>query len=275
METLHYTDDMALRPMVTAGIALFGLAISTGAYAQSRLITLETEDAFVYMDEEGVSLKADKIWSCKRMDQGEANNPQEFNKAGYDEFRRHQIEDGEWDKWLCSVKVGAVSFSREVREAQRRMNMAPDRPDCAPWVPETGRLNWEALDYARCFVKKEVEAARLNFNARKAAALSGLVGDPASDFNTLVAKSKLTKLQRTVEGCGKTLVFVYDYVSCRMEGEDAILTNAETYYQVYSDRIDARRGHEPLSQMDASGIGEDSKLIRRTLRRAQREADGL
>lgn len=254
---------------------MIGLLNASGSFGQSRLIPLETEDAYVYMDEEGVALRADKIWSCTRVDRSDGGSPEEFKKAGFDDFRLRQLEAGEWDKWACTVTVGPVSFSREVLEAQRRMNMAPDKPDCTPWVPESGRLNWETLDYARCYVKKEVEGARQDFNARKAATLSALLGDTTSDFDSLIAKSKLTKLVRTVEGCGKTLVFVHDYVSCRMDGEDALLTKAEDYYRVYSDRIDARRGRDPVTQIEASGIGEDAKLIQRQLRRARREADGL
>lgn len=272
---LPYTDPVRLR-LPAAMIAVLSIvASSADAQTQRRYVPLETDDAFIYMDEGGVALRAEKDWACRNVGWAPTADPTILSSTKYVQFRQGQIDRGTWDQWLCKAVVGPVVFSREVLEAQRKLNMAPGKPDCVPWVPETGRLNWEALAYARCYVSKEVERARQAYRERMSAALADALDDAPTGYDALVAKAKAAKLPFTLDGCGKPLKTVFDAVACRMQEQDRLLSKAEEYFAAYSERIEDRRGKEPISQIEASGIAEDAELIRSQLSDAQREADGL
>jgi hypothetical protein len=243
--------------------------------ANPRYILLETEDAYVYMDEEGVALRADRDWACRNVWWASTADPKIFSSPDFTRFRQGQIDGGTWNQWLCKAVIGPVVFSREILEAQRKLNMAPAKPSCVSWVPETGRLNWEMLDYARCLLTKEVEQARQAYRHRMSSALAEALGDGTTGFDALVAKARLARLPFSLEGCGKPLKTVLEAVACRMEKQDQLLSKAEEYHANYSARIEIRRGKDPISQADASGIAEDGELIRSQLSDAQREADGL
>lgn len=242
---------------------------------QPSYVPLETEDAYIYMDDGGVAVRAEKNWSCRNVNWASTSDPKVFSKPDFAQFRQGQIDGGTWNQWLCSAVVGPVVFSREVLEAQRRMNMAPNKPDCVPWVPETGRLNWETLDYARCFLSKEVQAARMAYENRLSATLAWEFDDTNLDHSALMAKAKATRLPFIQDGCGRQLTSVFDAVVCRLERHDKFLKTAEGFFIGYGQRIDALRGVDPIPQLTATGIAEDAKLVRRYLNRAQRDADGL
>ncbi|TPW22004.1 MAG: hypothetical protein FD126_124 [Elusimicrobia bacterium] len=273
--SLPYTDPVRLRLLVGLASAFLLAADCAQGLTSPQYITHETDDAFLYLDERGVAIRADKNWACRRTWWSPDTNPEIFDKQTYQEFRQKQIDMGTWDQWRCQEIVGPVVFSREVREAQRKMNMAPNKPDCVPWVPETGRLNWETLDYARCYVSKEVERARAAYRDRLSATLAEALRDRTAAYDELVAKAKSERLAFALPGCGKTLRTVHDAAACRMEEEDRLLTKAEGYFAAYSGRIDAKRGEAAISHIEASGIAMDAELIRDTLADAQREADGL
>lgn len=245
------------------------------AQTQSRYIQHETDDAHVYMDEEGVAVRIEKNWACRNVGWASTADPKVFSNANYVEFRQGQIDRGTWDQWLCRAVLGPVAFSREVLEAQRKMNMAPDKPDCVPWVPETGRLNWEALAYARCHVAKEVEQARAELKTKLAEEIAAILGDDPAGFDALVAKAQSFRLSFPQEGCGRSLESVYDVVICRLERQDRHLATAEGFFAFYAERVDRLRGVDPIPQLQASGLAGDTDLIRKHLNKARREADGL
>lgn len=272
---LPYTDPVRFR-LPAALIAVLAFTGSpVDAQTERRYVPLETEDAFIYMDGDGIALRAEKDWACRNIGWGPTADPTVFSNAKYVEFRQGQIDRGTWDQWLCKAVVGPVVFSREVLEAQRKMNMAPGKPDCVPWVPETGRLNWEALAYARCYLSNEVESARRAYRGRMSAALADALDDAPTSYDALVATAKAAKLPFTLDGCGKPLKTVFDAVACRMQEQDRLLSKAEEYFAAYSERIEDRRGKESISQSEASGIAEDAELISSQLSDAQREADGV
>ena len=244
-------------------------------WAQSQYILLESDDAYRYLDERGVAIRAEKNWACRNVGWASTDDSTVFDKDRYTSFRQGQIDRGTWNQWKCKEIVGPVVFSREILEAQRKMNMAPDKPDCVSWVPETGRLNWESLDYARCYVGKEVQNARTAYENRLAAALAWELDDAVAGRDSLIAKAKATRLPFIQDGCGRPLKTVYDAVVCRLERHDEFLKKAEDSFSAYGQRIDSLRGMDPVPQLTATGIAEDVKLIRRYLGRAQREADGL
>jgi hypothetical protein len=245
------------------------------AQTQPRYVQLETDDAFIYMDDGGVAVRAEKNFACRNVGWASTADPKVLSNAAFVAFRQGQIDRATWDQWLCKAVVGPVVFSRGILEAQRKMNMAPDKPDCVSWVPETGRLNWEALDYARCYLSKEVQRARADYKDRTAAALAAGLDEGTAEYEVLVTKSKKALLPFAVDGCERTLEKVYDVVACRMEPEGRFIERAEGFFAGYAGRIDRLRGTDPIPQTSASGIAEDAKLIREQLYEARREADGL
>lgn len=257
------------------------LSLAPGARSEStsptqrRYVPLETEDAYVYMDEEGVAVRAEKNWACRNVGWASTADPKIFSSPDFARFRQGQINGGTWDQWLCRAVIGPVVFSREILEAQRKMNMAPDKPDCVSWVPETGRLNWEALDYARCYVSKEVVRARAAYRDRFSEALAKALDGRTAPLHELIVAAKAAKLPFTVKGCGRWLETAFEVAACRMEVQDRLLTEAEGFLANYAERVDARRGIDSLSPSDAAGLAEDAELIRSRLRDAQGEADGL
>lgn len=255
--------------------ALILIVNTASAQPSSRYILHETEDAFLYLDENGVAHKAEKNWACRNVGLASTSTPTVYNNAKYAEFRQGQIDRGTWNQWTCKAVVGPVIFSRGILEAQRQMNMVPDKPDCVSGVPENGRLNWEALDYARCYVAKEVQRARADNKDRTASALAVALDDRTSEYEVLVSKSKIARLAFAVDGCERTLESVYDVVSCKMEPEGRLIEKAERYFSEYAERIERLRGTDPILQTTAAGIAEDAKLIREQLSEARREADGL
>lgn len=236
---------------------------------------METEDAFLYLDENGVAHKAEKNWACRNVDWASTANPTIYGNDKFAEFRQRQINQVTWNQWVCKAVVGPVIFSRGILEAQRQMNMAPNKPSCVSWVPETGRLNWEALDYARCHVTKEVQRARADYKERTVSALAVALDDRTSEYEVLVLKSKKARLAFAVNGCERTLETAYDVVACKMEPEGRFIEKAERFFSEYAARIERLRGTDPIPQSTAAGIAEDAKLIREQLSEAHREADGL
>lgn len=252
-----------------------GVCSEGSSPTQHKYVTLETDEAYMFMDEGGVAVRAEKNWACRNVGWASTADPKVFTSPDFARFRQGQIDGRTWDQWLCKAVIGAVVYSREILEAQRRMNMAPDKPDCVPWVPESGRLNWETLDYARCYLGKEVQTGRKAYDDRFTATLAWELDDETGDRNALVAKAKGTRLPFVQDGCDRELKSVFDAVVCRLERHDSFLKTAEGFFAGYSQRIDAQRGVDPIPQLTATGIAEDAKLVRRYLNRAQRDADGL
>lgn len=274
-EGLLYTDAVRVRLPAVLVSALLLAAITTNAQIQREYTQLETEDAFVYMDGEGVAVRVMKNWSCRHGAGASNAEPMVLGKEDYAAFRARRIADGTWKQWSCPVVLGPVTFSREVQEAQRKMNMAPNKPDCVPWVPETGRLNWETLDYARCYLSKDAERARSVYKDKFAARLTSIIGDETAGYDALVARAKSTRLAFPHEGCDRSLDTIYDVVACRMERHGQVLLKAEEFFAFYSERVANLRGTDPILQTHATGLSMDADLVRKHLRRAQREADGL
>lgn len=261
-------------------IAVVYLAVSpswaTSAQGQPEYTQMETEDSFVYMDKEGLAVRMAKNWACRHQNWAPAAEPTLLlNRQQFNDFELRMKSSGQWSEWSCVVRPGGVTFSRDIQNAQRAMNDAAGKPDCAPRVPETGRLNWETLDYARCYVARDVKKARAAYDAALASRLAEVLRDGGGGLDRLVARAKAEELPHPYEGCGKMLSTVYDSVVCEKDRCDQLLKKAEGFFEMYRLRIDALRGSEAITQQQAQGIAGDADLVREYLWSAQRAADGL
>ncbi|TBR26379.1 hypothetical protein EPO15_00235, partial [bacterium] len=127
--------------------ALLSVSFDGAAKAreQTKYIQLETDDAFVFMDEKGVAVRMAKNWACRNNGWAANADPRVFNKPQFEAFKQGQIANGTWKEWVCGEQGGVTVFSRDVQKSQQQMNRAPGKPACAPKVPETGRYNYEML----------------------------------------------------------------------------------------------------------------------------------
>lgn len=227
------------------------------------------------MDSEGIAIRMEKQWACRQSERPTLSEPLLLEPAAYREFRGRRLALGDWDNWICDIRPGPIIYSREIQKAQAAMNTIPGKPDCAPLVPENGRLNWEMLDYARCYIAKDVQQARETYEAAVTARLSELLREGGNDPERVRARAKETELLRPREGCGKTLRTMFDFAVCELDACERHLIKAEGIFTEYGRRIDKLRDAPTITQSQTDGIAADADLIREVLRRAEREAHGI
>lgn len=258
--------------------ALASIVHTASAQPSSRYIQMETEDAFLYLDENGVAHKAEKNWACRNVGWASTAEPTIYGASRYPEFRQGQIDRGTWDQWICKVVIGPVIFSRGILAAQRKMNMAPNKLTCTLWVPETGRLNWEMLEYDRCALSRQLTQVKAESAREFAARLADLTGtelpedrlqsDPAQVVEELLPRARAERLDIFTEDCGLVVATVLDLVTCQRRVKQEHLDAAERMYGIYAGRVESLRGTAALEQTAADGVSADAAQIRRHLRDA-------
>lgn len=273
-----YTDPVRLR-LPAALLSIF-VSAANPAYAQTQrlYIPLETDDAFVYMDERGVAVRAEKNFACRNVGWAPTADPKVLSNAKFVEFRQGQIDRGTWDQWICRAVMGPIVFSRGILEAQRKLNMAPNEPSCTLWVPETGRLNWEMLEFDRCALSTQLAAVKASAAREFAARLADLTGtelpedrlqsDPAQVLEELLPRARAERLDIFAADCGRVVSTVLDLVTCQRRVRQEQLDAAEGLYGAYASRVESLRGTASLEQGTVDGLAADAAEIRRRLREA-------
>jgi hypothetical protein len=261
-----------------------GVCSEGSSPTQRRYVPLETEDAYIYMDDGGVAVRAEKNWSCRNVNWASTSDPKVFSKPDFAQFRQGQIDGGTWNQWMCKAVVGAVVYSRGIRDAQRKMNAWHLRPDCAPWVPETGRNNWEMLEYDRCLLSEQLAFAQVEFSVEFAARLADILGESIPDARLrqdtkeliaeLSAKARKKKLGLYDSSCDKVVPMACDFVECRLAGRRAALRKVEDFLPRHAERVAAQRGRDGIEQSRMDGIAADAASVRRLLRTVLGEAEG-
>ncbi|TPW20801.1 MAG: hypothetical protein FD126_1325 [Elusimicrobia bacterium] len=281
---------MRYYPAYTGGMSglRFALILTICASASVPLsaqnqnyIQMETEDSFLLLDEGGLAFKYDKNWSCRHLSWAPSSTPSLYNYPDFIRFRDRQRAQGTWQDWICAEQQGVITFSRDLLQAQRRMNSKT--PFGAPHVPETGRYNAEMLEYNRVVLAAAVFAGRTEYQIAFVDQLASLMREELPALVTrdnakevlaaLAPKAKAKLLARPFERCGKTLDNVYDYVSCRMAARDALLKQAEERFESHQERLNRLRGQTVVTPETLAELGEDAALIDDFIGRAQREGD--
>lgn len=282
---LPYTDAVDLRLPATL---LSVLVLTTNAvYAQSgrHLVTLETEDAYIYMDEGGVAIRAEKNWACRNVGWASTADPKIMDNARFRAFRDSQITNATWDQWICTTAPGPVTFSREVQKAQQEMNASPKRPAQARRIPETGRYNWEMLDYSRLVLSSEVGDARRVYAEQVIAAfLDFLPAEVAAtrierESDAVIAElseeGKAKSLNINDPICGRVVANVYDAVTCRMHERETRLRAAAESYRAYADMVIGLNGRATISTEEAQAANLAARQVKRRLAQFEVASLGL
>lgn len=216
-----------------------------------------------------------KQWVCRRRDWPEDASPYKWNHQEYRDFESRSRAAGDWDWWLCGVQPGEATFSRDVQNAQRAMNLSAPRPADAPTVPETGRYNWEMLEYAKCGIARDIASARDEYKGELAFRLATLLQEDISeeriqhDVDSALAelgpRAKASRLLTPDTSCSPPAGDMYDLALCRMKRRDGLLNTAEGLYKAYADRVASLRDSLVISGSQAAGIARDVELVREYL----------
>lgn len=259
------------------------LATPSSAQKRANYIQLETDDAFVYMDGEGVAVRIGKIWACRHATWARTEEPLLHTLRQFEQFKSERKAMGDWENWSCGVQPGAVTYSRDVQAAQRALNASPLRPACAPWIPETGRNNWEMLEYDRCLLSEQLALAQAEYSTEFASRLADMLGeglpenrlrqDAAAVIAELAPKARAKKLGLYDNACDRVVATVYDLVDCRMAGRETALRQAEEDLPRHAGRIEAQRGRDGIEQPLMDGIAADAAMLRKRLRAALGEPE--
>lgn len=275
-----YTHGVSDFRLVVILVIAFFASVPLAAQ-KTNYIQLETEGSFVLMDADGVAYRYAKVFSCRHSSWGPTWQPTLYNHPEFVDFKEREKAQGTWKDWNCTEQPGVMTFSRDLQQAQRRMNS--NAPFGAPHVPETGRYNAEMLEYNRVVLDAAVFAGRADYRIAFIDQLASLLReeppgrvtrDNASEaLATLASKAKAKRLARSFERCGKTVDNVYDYVSCRMAARDALLKKAEERFESYQERLSRLRGQTVIPPETLAELGEDAALIDKFIRQARREGD--
>lgn len=249
-----------------------------------RYVQLETDDAVIFMDAGGVAIRVQKTWACRRSNWPPENGADVYNRAQYLAFRNSRIELGNWSEWLCREQAGDVLWSRGIVEAQRKLNMSPDKKPCSPWVPETGQYNREMFEYSRCALAAEVEEARDSYWADMVLRLGPLLRmEPPSTSSdserarfraAVLAAAKERQLHESQAGCGRALETLHDYVECKMEGRKAELDGAEQRLLEFSRYVDSLPRGDRILGFQVREMQAQSDAVKQALQRVADIADG-
>ncbi|TPW20250.1 MAG: hypothetical protein FD126_1874 [Elusimicrobia bacterium] len=244
---------------------------------------MEVGDNFVFMDEEGLVIKVEMSWSCRRTDWARTSTPKVLDPRQFERFKTEKKDSGDWVNWVCDVGAGPVIFSRDLQRAQRDMNASPLRPDCAPQVPETGRNNWEMLEYDRCLLTEQVAMAQREFTVEFALRLADVLGesqleglirqDPGARLIELTAKAKAKKLGLYDNACDRVVPTAYDLIECRMADRKAALARVQKFLPLHHGRVEGQRGRDGIEQPIMDGIAADAASLRKDLRAALGESE--
>lgn len=278
-----YTDRVTLWPYASLLAILTIGAPPASATSRSKYIQMEVGDFFVFMDEEGLAIKVEMEWSCRRTDWARTSTPKVFDPRHFERFRTEKKASGDWGNWVCDVGAGPVVFSRDLQRAQRALNASPLRPDCAPQVPETGRNNWEMLEYDRCLLTEQLAMTQREFTVEFALRLADALGesqlegpirqDPGARLIELTVKAQAKKLALYDNLCDKVIPTTYDLVECRMADRKAALARVQKFLPFHQTRIEGQRGRDGIEQPIMDGIAADAASLRKTLRAALGESE--
>lgn len=277
-----YTDDVGILRIALI-LTICAFAAVPLAAQKRNYIRMETEDTFLLLDDNGLAFKYAKNWACRHLSWAPTSTPTLYNYTDFISFKERQKAQGTWQDWICAEQPGVVIFSRDLQQAQRRMNS--NAPFGAPHVPETGRYNAEMLEYNWVVLVASVFAGRSEYQIAFVAQLASLMREEPPALVTkdnakeilaaLAPKAKAKLLERPLERCGKTVENVYDYVECRMAAQDALLKQAEERLRSYQERVNRLRGQTAISPEDLTELGEDAAFIDESIRQAKREGDDL
>lgn len=163
------------------------------------------------------------------------------------------------------------------------MNASQLRPDCAPQVPETGRNNWEMLEYDRCLLTEQFAMAQREFTVEFALRLADALGesqlegpirqDPDARLIELTVKAQAKKLGLYDNLCDKVIPTTYDLVECRMADRKAALARVQKFLPFHQTRVEGQRGRDGIEQPIMDGIAADAASLRKTLRAALGESE--
>lgn len=272
-----------------AGLAshlLLLLLVAKPAIAASgeRLIQLDTEDAIVFMGEEGVVLRVEKVWACRQINWPSAFGADVLNHRQFSAFRASKVADGTWGDWVCQEQPGDVLWSRGVLEAQRKLNLTPNKLPCAPWVPETGQYNREMFEFGRCLLKKRLDDARdayvdglvlqLGTILRLEPPARGSDSERAQHRTEVISKARATPLSTPRQGCEKTLGTLFELVECRLQKWDLELLSAEHALQELSKLIDSLPHAGRLSYLQVRDLKSQDDAVKQALQRVGDVAGG-
>lgn len=276
---------MGPRFLGVLAFAIFLAVPSPNAQTQRPYVQLETEDAFIYMDDTGVAIRVEKNWACKNIGWASTADPKILDKERFASFRDGQITYGTWNQWICAVIPGPVVYSRDVQKAQREMNASPKRPAQARHVPETGRYNSEMLDYVRIVLASEVQEARRTYEGQLIAAYRDFIpvevsaariqNDPDAVIVDLSAQGKALRLHLRDPVCGRVVATVHDAVTCRFAEREIRLRAVEDSYKAYADIVNALSGRSVITATEAQAVNIAARRVKRSLARLEAATLGL
>lgn len=243
-----------------------------------RYIQLETEGAYVFMDSEGVALRVEKMWACRKTDWPASVGAEGYTREQFLAFKERRIADGTWGEWACREYAGDVIWSRGMLDAQRRMNTAADKSACVPWVPETGQYNREMFESSLCELGAAVVGARKDYTADLVLRLGTVLRmePPTAPSETqrseyqaeVIAAARGKSLQTRQEGCGRTLATLMEWTECRMGTRAAAVDVAEQSLLRYSELVATLPRAGRLSYIQVQDLQAQADEVRQSVQRA-------
>ncbi|TPW20302.1 MAG: hypothetical protein FD126_1821, partial [Elusimicrobia bacterium] len=250
---------------------------------QAKYIQMDTEDSFLFLDEKGVAVKMAKNWACRRTDWSPQSNPKVMNKPEYQAFREAHKASGDWDSWVCGEQGGVTTFSRDVQKSQHQMNRAPNKPACAPKVPETGRYNYEMLKYSDCLLQQDVDRSRRGYKIDLIVKLATMLSENVTEDRILKDTDKLLG-ELTLKGskkkidnrfdhyCNKVVKNYLELAECKLAKRDEHVKKAEEAYKAYAARVETYHERDTITTPEIQGLQADEGLVKKYLTLAFLEA---
>ena len=245
--------------------------------ADAKALTqLDTDESFVFMDSEGVSVRMAKNKVCRHKDWEEKTESLVMTLKQFEKFKGQQESFGEWQNWLCGEGGGVTTFSRDLQKRQKEMNQ--NRPACAQPIPVTGRYNYEMLQYSWCLLSTDVENSQRAYKIDMMVRLARLTGEQFMDdqflddhkngnklYNFLRAKAAKEKLDKYDALCGRKVVSVLDLVECKMTKRKEYVDKASEQLKAYKARTEGFKGRQVISEAEIASLQTDEAGIRKFL----------
>ncbi|MEK9144395.1 MAG: hypothetical protein AAB339_02155, partial [Elusimicrobiota bacterium] len=254
--------------MLGAKLNAIMTGVMTAEGPKADFTRVNTPEGYVFMDDKGVAFRASKAMACRAKAWPDDYEPLVMSLKKFAEFKAEKEAAGEWDNWFCGEMSGVTTFSRDLAVQQKRMNK--ERPPCAPIVPETGRYNFEMLQYSYCKMDTQVSELDKSWRIDRMVRIAQLLGKQYRDDqwfkdakleSDLLAEARKKKVNRYDGVCGREVSDVLDLVDCRLAKRVEHLGQAKEKLALFKTRMQRFSGADSISNEDVEGMRGTEFLV--------------
>ncbi|MFA5140330.1 MAG: hypothetical protein WC728_13950 [Elusimicrobiota bacterium] len=246
-----------------------------------KLTQINTTDGFVFADKQGIAVEMGKNVVCRNAQWPDDKEPVMMSPTKFKSFRAEEEGKGQWGNWLCGEAGGPQSFDRNLKEQQHKMNDPKTKPACAPEVPETGRYNYQMLQYSLCRVEEQVKLLERGYELDRLVRIAELLGEQYHDDQFLKDAQNGYKLRDALlkraeaslddipfrhrkmydSTCGGYVTTVLELVDCKLKARKQYMEDARKFLDRYKARVESFKGRQFITEQDIQGLQADEQLV--------------